>query len=174
MRGEKIFLRAIEPGDLPHLKSWENNPEFWRISNTLQPFSDYSLEQYLQQAHQTIAQAGQVRFVMALLSNQTPIGAIDLFEFDALHQRVGVGILIASQNDREKGYATEALQLVLHYCFDVLMVHQVFCNISASNTASLRLFEKMGFEIVGRKKDWTRTPQGFEDELILQCFRKKV
>jgi diamine N-acetyltransferase len=174
MRGAQIFLRALEPGDLPLLKSWENNPEFWRISNTLQPFSDFTLEQYLLQAHQTIVQTGQVRFVMALVDNQKPIGAIDLFEFDALHQRVGVGILIASQNDRTKGFASEALQLVLQYCFDVLMVHQVFCNISATNTPSLRLFQKLGFEVVCRKKDWLRTPDGFEDELILQCFRKKA
>lgn len=174
LKGSKIYLRALEPTDLPLLAAWENNLEFWQVGQTLQPFSNFTLELYLQNAHQTIVQAGQFRFVIVANATQKPLGTLDLFDFDPINQRVGLGILIAERANRQKGYAAEALHLALKYCFEVILVNQVFCNILETNHASLGLFQKHGFEILGRKKAWVRSASGFEDELMLQCFQPKV
>jgi diamine N-acetyltransferase len=171
MKGRLVALRAVEPSDIEVLMLWENNPEFWHIGNILTPFSKHLLEQYIQNAHLDIFTTKQYRFVITTCANGDPIGAIDLFDFDPLHQRCGVGILIAHPDNRQKGYATEALQLLKSYAFKTLLVNQLFCNIESSNKSSLRLFTKAGFEITGCKKAWNRTEKGFEDELFLQCFQ---
>jgi diamine N-acetyltransferase len=51
-----------------------------------------------------------------------------------------------------------------------LQLHQLFCNITADNFESLKLFEKCGFKITGRKIDWIKTPGTFVDEHILQLI----
>jgi diamine N-acetyltransferase len=45
MKYREIRLRALEPEDLEVLYEWENNDSNWIISNTLSPFSKYTLKQ---------------------------------------------------------------------------------------------------------------------------------
>jgi len=96
------------------------------------------------------------------------VGAIDLFDFDPFHFRAGVGILIHSQNDRKLGYATDALELLAKYASEYLRLHQLYANITEDNIASIHLFKKVGFELVGVKKDWRRTLNSWKNELLFQ------
>ena len=41
LQNKTVCLRAPEPEDLELLYSWENNPEWWEIGNTLAPYSRY-------------------------------------------------------------------------------------------------------------------------------------
>ena len=170
LRGEHIFLRALEPTDLDVLYKWENNPTIWKVSNTLNPFSKFVLEQYLVNAHDDIFSAKQIR-LMVCSNDGRPAGTIELFDFDALNSRVGIGILI-EENSQNKGYAFDALQVLIKYCFEILMLKQIYCNISASNEKSIRLFKKLNFTEAGMKKSWNKISQNtFEDEYLLQLVR---
>ena len=99
------------------------------------------------------------------------MGAIDLFDFDPSHLRAGIGILIAAADDRNKGYAGEALQSLINYCFSILKLKQVYCNITENNQASLRLFIKNGFVITGQKKDWIKSNDQWQTEFFLQLIK---
>ena len=98
------------------------------------------------------------------------IGTIDLFEFDPYNNRAGVGILIAEQHSRGKGMADAALKLLIEYCTSHLKLHSLFCNISISNTSSIKLFERNGFECTGKKTQWNRGEEGYTDELFYQII----
>ncbi|MES2837628.1 MAG: GNAT family N-acetyltransferase [Bacteroidota bacterium] len=173
LKGESIYLRAPEMEDLETLYAWENNPVIWELSNTLAPFSKQVLRQYLQSAHQDLFTNKQVRFMICNLQNEA-IGSIDLFEFEPFHLRVGVGILIASEQNRKKGYASEALDVIKKYCFSVLHLNQLYCNINRDNEASILLFQKQGFVVSGTKLKWNKTATGYKDEFFLQCFNPKA
>lgn len=168
LENKSISLRAPEPEDLDLLYIWENDPSIWQVSGTLTPFSRYILKQYLENAAKDIYEAKQLRLIIQLKSKHRPIGAVDLFDFDPHHQRAGVGILIAEPGERRQGYAREALETLLEYCFSVLGLHQLYCNIAEGNVASIRLFKEVGFKECGRKKDWLNEDQGFRDELLFQ------
>jgi len=166
-----ITLRAVEPEDLALLYLWENDRTVWHVSNTLVPFSHYQLKQYIESNPSDIHTHQQLRMMIDCMETGKPtrtVGIIDLFEFDPLHQRAGLGILIASSDDRRQGYAYEAILQMMEYSRKILFLNQLYCNISASNTASIQLFGKAGFEITGTKKEWLRTENGWEDELLLQ------
>ncbi|MFW5916403.1 MAG: GNAT family N-acetyltransferase, partial [Bacteroidota bacterium] len=100
------------------------------------------------------------------------IGSVDLFEIDNFHQKAGIGILIHKGKYRNRGYAAQALNVMIRYAFDVLLLHQLYCNIDEDNEASLKLFKKMGFQVTGNKKDWIRTKDGWKNELFLQLINK--
>lgn len=96
------------------------------------------------------------------------VGAIDLFDFDPVARRAGVGILIHSLSDRSRGYAVDALLTLCRYTRRTLGMHQLWCDVGADNEKSLRLFRKAGFTVVGIKRDWQWHPEGYRDEVMLQ------
>ncbi len=168
LENKTISLRAPEPEDLDLLYIWENEPSIWQVSGTLAPFSRYILKQYLEHATKDIYQAKQLRLIIQLKDKHRPLGAVDLFDFDPHHHRAGLGILIADPSDRRQGYAREALETMTAYCFDVLHLHQIYCNIAAGNKASIKLFNEAGFEECGKKREWLFNGSTYEDELLFQ------
>ena len=96
------------------------------------------------------------------------IGTLDLFEYDPLHGRAGLGILIYDRDDRCRGYAADAVERLCRYAREGLRMHQLWCNVGADNEASLGLFRKLGFREVGTKRDWLWTPEGYRDEILFQ------
>ena len=171
LEGENITLRAPELTDLDILYNWENNPDAWIYGNTLSPFSKYILSKYLETAQLDIYEAKQLRLMVDLKTMpKKTIGIVDLFDFDPFHNRAGVGILIADNEHRQHGFAYDSLLTLKAYCFKVLMLNQLYCNIGIDNTESLKLFQKCGFEISGQKRNWLRRENGFVDEYFLQLI----
>jgi len=168
--GEKIFLRALEPSDVELLYQWENDPEIWKISQTLTPFSKYTLKQFVDCAQEDIFKVKQVRFMINLIHTKQTIGILDIFDIDFLNSRAGIGILIDKYH-RNQELGTEAVQLATNYLFNTLHLHQIYCNVVCSNEISIKLFEKCGFFVIGTKKDWTKTETGFEDVILLQLIK---
>jgi diamine N-acetyltransferase len=172
MKSEKIKLRAVEPEDLELLYKWENNDSYWVISNTVAPFSKYILKRYLENSHKSIFETGQLRMMIELVTEKKTIGTIDLFDFDPFHMRAGIGILIADDEERRKGYASLALKQLIHYCFTTLQLHQLYCNILANNSESMDLFKKQGFIQSGIRKEWIKTFEGYIDEYMFQLINE--
>jgi len=163
----KIRFRALEPNDVDILFEWENDAEIWEISNTFEPFSKYILAKYIKESQRDIYESKQIRMVIETPERKA-VGAIDLFDFDPFHFRAGVGILIHDEKDRKLGYATDALQLLCRYAAEYLRLHQLYANITEDNLASIHLFKNAGFELIGTKKDWRRTLDGWKGELMFQ------
>jgi diamine N-acetyltransferase len=169
--GERIRLRALEPQDVETLYKWENDSSIWKASNTTTPFSKFVLEQYIASSHMDLYANKQLRLMITNREGKD-VGCIDLFDFDPQHQRAGIGILIASPEDRGKGYASESLTLLIQYCFHQLHLHQLYCTVTVDNQDSVLLFQKHKFTITGIRKEWIRVGDTFVDELIMQLVRK--
>ena len=172
MQYKDIKLRALEPEDLELLYEWENNDSNWLISNTISPFSKYILKRYLENSHKNIYETGQLRLMIDHIPDKITIGTIDIFDFDPFHNRAGLGILIADEAYRRKGYASMALTCLIEYCFKTLRLHQLYCNILANNCESMDLFKKQGFVQTGQKKDWIKTSDSYFDEYFFQLINK--
>lgn len=169
--GQKVELRPVEPEDLELLLKWENDRDQWEVSSTIAPYSRAIMKDYVDNAHLTIYQTGQLRMIIEEKKDEVAIGTADLFDFDPFHQRVGVGLLIAEPAYRNQGLAGETLTLLQEYCFKHLDLNQLYSNIITDNSYSLQLFEKAGFKISGRKARWIRRGEEYKDELFLQCLR---
>ncbi|MCF8347123.1 MAG: GNAT family N-acetyltransferase [Bacteroidales bacterium] len=170
LHGQQVFLRALEPEDLEMLYKWENDTDIWNVSETLSPISRFILKRYLENAHKDIFATRQLRLVVQLTGTDKAVGTIDLFDFDQFHKRAGVGILIAEKDERRKGYAEEALQILVRYCREILKIHQLYCTISSGNQSSTDLFMKVGFNITGTRKEWIWNGTGYLDEHFLQMI----
>ncbi len=170
MKYKEIRLRALEPEDLELLYRWENNETYWLISNTMKPYSKYTLRRYLENSHRSIYETGQMRFMIDHIKDNVTIGTIDIFDFDPYHRRAGLGILIANEDYRRKGYASMSLRCLIDYCFKTLQLHQLYCGILSNNNESMDLFRKQGFVETGVRKEWIKTSDGYLDEHLFQLI----
>ena len=164
-----MHLRALEPDDIDFLYALENDPAIWGVSDTLAPVSRHALREYLAHASADFYVVRQLRLVITTEIGSPPVGIVDLFDYDPLHQREGVGITILAQS-RARGYARQALELLKNHARHVLRLHQIYATVGAGNTASLKLFRAAGFRRVGVRHGWLRTATTWQDAVEWQCL----
>ena len=170
LKGKHIFLRALEPEDLEFVYAIENDESIWNVSNTQMPYSRFLIRQYLENAHQDIYEAKQLRLAICQNDSFSAIGLIDLFDYDPRNNRAGVGILIQNEENRGNGIGSEALRLLIKYAFTHLNLHQLYANIDGENEASLKLFTNFGFQLIGIKKQWNLVNGKYNDESLFQLM----
>ena len=167
LRGQNIHLRALEPSDVEPMYRWENDPAVWGVSGTVAPFSREILRAFIEQQQYDIWRTHQLRLVIARNDDATAVGAVDLFDFDPLNRRAGVGVLVAD-GERGRGYASEALALLVEYARDVLMLNQLYCDIDTDNVACRALFSGCQIEECGVRRRWRLTSDGWRDVVMMQ------
>ena len=170
LKGENIYIRALEPNDLEFVYAIENDQSIWEVSNTNTPYSRFLVKQYLENAHQDIYEAKQLRLAICQDQDFPALGLIDLFDFDPKNNRAGVGIVIQGTENRNQNIGSEALGLLIQYAFHHLNLHQLYANIGTENVASTALFTKFGFQNIGVKKDWNLVNGVYKDEALFQLI----
>ncbi len=174
LKGKSIFLRVVEKEDATTLFLWENDPKNWKVSNTEVPFSMHAIHQLIEQ-QSNIRNSGEIRFMICLNESEITIGTIDLFDINFKHGYASVGIIVAEENERRKGFAEESIFLLAEYARDILELANLQCTIHADNLASISLFENCGFLKVGTRKDWLKFKGKRIDEISYQlCLKKEM
>ncbi len=168
LREEGYQLRALEPQDLNWLYSVENDAALWPLGWSKWPLSRAVLKSYLETQSGSLFQDGQLRLVYCLTSDSSvPIGIVDLFDYDPIAQKAGVGITVHAQR-RGMGHGKRMLGLLLAYCTEVLNLDNLYAHVPVTNVASQRVFEEYKFETVGVLKHWIKRNQRFEDATLVQ------
>lgn len=165
---ENILLRAIEPADLEILYHWENDPAVWRVSGTVAPISRDRLARFISEQVYDLYATRQMRLIIDV--EGVAIGSVDIFDFEPLHRRFGIGILIYADEHRRRGYARRVIDMVKEYARNTLDLRQIWVTIDEDNPASVALFEGCGFTLSARRREWINMGGKFIDELEYQCF----
>jgi diamine N-acetyltransferase len=160
----------LEPEDLDVLYQWENDSNVWHYGSTLTPYSRFVLRDYLSNAlSNDIFQSRQLRLMIVEKTSQKAIGTIDLYDFDPVNLRAGIGILLDSDY-RRQGFGFQALQLVREYVSQVLFLKQLYVQVPKSNFPSYKLFQKSGYKETGVLESWIKTAEGFADVYFMQLL----
>ena len=150
LKEKEISLRTLESTDLDFLLNLENDRTLWKVSGTTKSFSEKEISNYISHAKQDIAISEQFRFVIDM--NGIAVGCIDLYEYNWVKQRAGVGIVIMKKY-RRKGFAKQALVSLIKYAWNELRLKQLHTGIFSDNKSSLSLFKSVGFQQV-RKNNY--------------------
>ncbi len=164
METVQFRLRAVEPQDANLLLALENDQENWEVSGTQIPYSLESIRLFIEAQQSDIHLSRQVRFMIEAQGNV--VGCIDLFEYDPVNHRAGVGILIG-KSYRRSGYGLTAL-LELEFIAKRLQLHQLYAHVGASNQASLNLFSKAGYTKAGELIDWIKVSKSWQNAILFQ------
>jgi diamine N-acetyltransferase len=168
LENETILLRQLEPEDLETLYIWENDVNIWSATNTIMPYSRYVLKQYIENSHKNIFETGQLRLMIENKQANCPIGTVDIFDFDPINARAALGVLIYAEIYHKQGFASAAMNLTVDYCFKILQLHQVYCNVAETNIGSIKMLLSLCFEQAGTKQQWLKTSNGWQNEILFQ------
>jgi diamine N-acetyltransferase len=158
----------MEPEDLEVLYTLENDSTLWDIGPTNVPYSRYTLHDYIATSSDDIYADRQVRFMIENSQRQT-VGIVDIVNFDPKNLRAELGLAILNRH-RGQGYATDALGQVRRYAKRVLHLHQLYAYVADNNTASLKLFQKCGFQTAAELNDWLYDGSQYHKAWLMQTF----
>lgn len=144
---ESIFIRPIDIPDALLVMNWENNPENWDASDNKGEFQLYDIVRMIEE-NQNLKLAKQGRWMICDVSIPEPIGTVDIFDIDFDQQFGFVGVLIANKENRNKGIANKAIELIENKAVE-LGLNRLKCVVHPGNLASVKLFEKRNFEKIG-------------------------
>ncbi|MBR5052308.1 MAG: GNAT family N-acetyltransferase [Bacteroidaceae bacterium] len=166
LKSSKLKLRAVEPEDLDLMYLIENDTELWPLGQASVPFSYYALKQYIAESSNDFFHDRQLRLVIET-ADEVSVGFVDLQNYDPLHHRAEVGIVVVPEQQR-KGLATEALRLLAKYVSAHLGIHQLYALVPEGNEASVALFKKSGYKETATLQDWLNTPTGWQSVVVFQ------
>jgi len=167
LENENILLRALEPEDLDALYKWENDSTLWHYGSTLTPYSKFVLRDYISNSATDIFQSRQLRLMIVEKKTNKSIGTVDLYDFDPLNLRAGIGILLDADY-RNQSFGFQALHLMREYAFRFLLLKQLYAYVPETNLPSYKLFQKSGYQEAGLLKAWIKTDGNFMDVYFMQ------
>lgn len=163
--GDIGVLRALEPSDLNWLYSLENDTTLWHLGISKEPWSKDVLSRYIASQPGNLMRDGQLRLVLEI--DGTPVGALDIYDYDAIARKGGIGIVI-NADSRGQGLAKKALEAFMNYLFNTLGMQMLYAVVPESNAASKALFESLDFEQSGILKHWLLKDGQFENAYLYQ------
>lgn len=149
--GKNVVLRAIEMEDSELIKDMFNDPEIENlVGGWAFPLSMREQERWMELHNND---QGAVRLVIDTKEDGT-IGVLTLTDIDWKNRRAAIGVKIASNKNRSKGYGTDAIMAILRYAFDELGFHRLDASRLSINQGSARTLAKCGFVEEGVKRDY--------------------
>ena len=91
-------------------------------------------------------------FSIRLIDTDQFIGVIGLSIGMAKYRNADVGFTILPEH-WGRGYTTEALKRVIHFCFSELRLHRIEAGCATGNIGSVRVLEKAGMTREGCKRN---------------------
>jgi diamine N-acetyltransferase len=163
-----IMVELVVPkkSDLNNLISWENDLLNSEFTDFPKFYTKDQWVEFLSSSHDLFLN-NQLRYMIK--TEREVVGCIDIFDYDLVNSRAGVGIFIDSKW-RKKGLAFKAIEQLKIKASSEFLLNQLYATIYSSNKNSLNLFKSSGFVINGTKKQWVRRQEQFEDVHFLQCF----
>jgi len=149
--GKRVRLRGIEPDDWTAFMGFAVDEE--RLGDLLHP--PRSAEGFRAWAkEQAVAKSDGDCFGLAIEAVDTGqiVGAVSTRHADPHAGRFEYGVTMGAGH-RRKGYAAEAVGMLLRFMFAERRYHKCEARIFAHNEASLALHRRLGFAEEGRLRD---------------------
>ncbi|MGN5376555.1 GNAT family N-acetyltransferase [Streptomyces sp. MUSC 14] len=162
---KRIRLRGIEPDDWTAFMRFAEDEE--RLGDLLNP--PRSAEGFRAWAkEQAAATSDGDCFQLAVEAVDTGelVGAVGSYHADPRAGWFEYGVTIGADH-RRKGYAAEAVVLLLRFMFADRRYHKCEARIFAHNEASLALHRRLGFTEEGRLRDRVFLAGGHRDLVVM-------
>ena len=145
--GENVRLGPLKKEYIPLYVKWFNNPEMLQYLMMIRPLTRENEEEWYANA---IKNQNAVFFAILLIDGGKDhlIGNCAV-KIDWKNKLGHLGITIGEKDNWGKGYGTEAMQLLVNYCFQTLNMHKVELNVYDFNTRAIKSYTKLDFKKEG-------------------------
>lgn len=154
-KGRLVRLGAADTKLIGQLfSSWGRNSEYRRMldASPAYLFSEKATREWFER-EQNKPEPDYLLFLIRTLEDDKVIGDIGL-ENSNQHGDAFVGIGIGEPDYWSKGYGTDAMEIILRYAFQELNLQRVSLDVFEYNPRALRSYQKAGFQIEGRYRQF--------------------
>jgi RimJ/RimL family protein N-acetyltransferase len=152
--GQSVRLALVDPEtDAPLFSQWRMDSEYSRLLDT-SPVGQFPAQ--LDKEWVEKENLDQYLFLIRTLEEDRAIGFIEL---DGIDWRIGngwIGIGIGERQHWGKGYGTDAFRILIRYAFRELNLRRLTLTVFEYNPRAIRSYEKLGFQVEGRDREWLR------------------
>jgi RimJ/RimL family protein N-acetyltransferase len=170
IRGQRVFLRPIEPEDVELVHLWREDIAIRRLGGQ-PPRSLARLRQRFEALEQEEEGTTLYSFMVCLLDDGRPIGRVVLFEIDRLNGGAQLGIEIGERDMLGHGYGTDAVNALLDFAFGELRLERVWLGTAADNVRAQRSYAKSGFVVEARLRNAYSERDRMVDEIRMAILR---
>lgn len=163
--GKLVRLRGLEPEDWEHFYVWNDDTEMARSLYFIPPpQSREAVRQWAARVAVERPENDQYTWVIENLLGEMA-GSIGTHDCNRRNGTFTYAVAIRREFQR-RGYAAEAVRLVLDYFFNDLRYQKVTAHVYAFNASSLALQRKLSFRQEGQLRRMYYSRGTYHDELI--------
>jgi [ribosomal protein S5]-alanine N-acetyltransferase len=174
--GHHLYLRQVCIGDVnENYCKWMNDPEV--IQYLESRFESHSIESLLEYVKRFQGDKDNMFFAIVLKGDHKHIGNIKIGPINWFHRFADIGIMIGEKSYWGRGYASEAIILLVEHAFRNLDLHKVTAGCYEQNQGAIKAFQKAGFGIEGIRKKHCLSHGKYVDSILLgqiNTMEKKV
>lgn len=166
--GKKVYLSPMNIEDAEIYVKWLNN---FRVTDGLGTSNSViSLESEKEWISQN---SSKYQFAIVRLEDDKLIGNCGLQEIDHLRQCAVVGLFMGEEENRNKGYGQEVLNLLIDYGFNYLNLNNIMLRVFSFNERAISCYKKVGFKEIGRRRQSYYLNCKYYDEVYMDILREE-
>ena len=171
LESERLIYREVTSEDVDDVFNIYSDPEVakYDLYNPISTKEDsiYIINQY----SEDFKNKEEITWGVARKSDNKLIGYCCLGDFDdnSLRSQIGYGFKLCEWN---KGYATEAINVMVEFAFEVMDLNRVEAEVTLGNDASVKVLKKVNFVQEGIFRERTIIKGEFVDDVILAIIKK--
>ena len=167
MEDSTIYLRVMTAEDTDNIVKWRNSDEVRNRFIYQKLFTKESHENWVK----TMIETNKV-VQMIIVEEETDraIGSVYVRDIDLEHKKGEFGIFIGEPDCLQKGYGTQACELMVEYAFEYLGLHKLMLRVFADNERAIKSYEKAGFVKEAYLKDDVFVQEKYRDIVLMAIF----
>ncbi|MBD3187769.1 GNAT family N-acetyltransferase [Candidatus Bathyarchaeota archaeon] len=151
--GESVKIRMLEKSDLDALMAILNHHETRKFLNRNLPFSKIQEQKWLESLKGKANKREEFVFAIERRDDGKLVGTMGIRGLDWINHHCTIGIVIHDPANQDRKLGTDALQLLMKVCFNVLNMHRVGLDVMAYNSRAIHVYKKVGFQQVARHRE---------------------
>ena len=167
LSGPVVDLRPITVDDAMAMFLSLSDEESNRLTGTQQTFTLAEVEAHCER----IAAADDRHdFAITRPGDPTYLGEVVLMDIDAQSASAGFRIALARESLFGQGLGTAATQRVVDFGFDDIGLHRIELEVYSFNDRARHVYEALGFQVEGVKRDALWQGGGFHDAVLMSIL----
>jgi RimJ/RimL family protein N-acetyltransferase len=151
LEGRLIRLRPREMEDEPAMHSWINDPDVTQNLAARYPYSHEAEREFVKSV--TKIDYSNAGFGIETLAEGKFIGSLGFHKTEAESRSATLGIMIGEKDYWNRGYGTDAMRVLCRFGFEQMNLHRIELEVLAVNSRARRVYEKVGFQHEGTRRD---------------------
>lgn len=169
LKSERVALRPILKEDINSINKWKNDYEVFKFLGG--GFMPISIDQQSKWMDSMIDNTGNNKRFAIVNEESNFIGVIGLYNINWINRNCEFGIYIGEKEQWGKGYAKEAMSLIISFAFGVLNLRKIKLDVVKDNESAIKMYSKLGFSTVGVYQQERYIDNEYKDLVIMELIK---